>query len=180
MNKNWTVKMVVEAGLAIALAFVLGNIKIFTMPQGGSITAGQMIPLVIFALRYGLVKGLLLGAVYGLVDMMIGGYVIHPAQGLLDYPLAFAALGLAGIFSREFMKSGSIKPVFVGTFIGVLVRFVCHVLTGVIFFASYAGEQNVWIYSAIYNGSFLLVEFLITAIIIYLLRNVLANRLTKI
>lgn len=174
MKKSWSVKMLVEAGLCIALAFVLGNIKIFTMPQGGSITAGQMIPLIIFALRHGLGKGMIIGAAYGFLDMIIGGYIVHPAQALLDYPLAFGALGLAGIFSEEFKKTGSIKPVFLGSALGVVVRYICHVLTGVIFFSSSAGSQNVWVYSILYN-SFLLAEFLITALIIYLLRGMITK-----
>ncbi len=180
MNKNWSVKMLVEGGLCIALAFILGKIKLFEMPQGGSITAGQMIPLIIFAMRHGLSKGLIVGALYGVVDMMLGGYVIHPAQALLDYPLAFGLLGLAGMFSNEFIKEKTIKPVILGTLIGVLGRFICHVLTGVIFFGSYAPEgQNVWAYSIIYNGTFLAVELVITIILIYLLRNVLTKDLLR-
>lgn len=178
MKKSWSVKMLVEAGLCIALAFVLGNIKIFTMPQGGSITAGQMIPLIIFALRHGLGKGMIIGAAYGFLDMIIGGYIIHPAQALLDYPLAFGALGLAGIFSEEFKQTRSIKPVFLGSALGVVVRYICHVLTGVIFFSSSAGSQNVWVYSILYN-SFLLAEFLITALIIYLLRGIITKDLVN-
>ena len=62
----------------------------------------------------------------------------------------------------------------------VVIRFICHVLTGVIFFASYAPEgMNPWIYSISYNGTFLSVECVITIIIIYLLRNVITKDLAK-
>ena len=111
MKKNWTVKMLVEGGLCIALAFVLGYIKLFSMPQGGSVTAGEMIPIIIFALRHGSLPGIVVGAVYGLVQMLFGGSIFHPIQAILDYPVAFGVLGLAGIFSAEFEKNKSIKPV---------------------------------------------------------------------
>lgn len=179
-NTSWTTKMLTEGAICIALAFVLGRIKLFEMPQGGSITAGQMIPLIIFALRHGLTKGLIVGALYGIVDMMFGGYVMHPAQAILDYPLAFALLGLAGLYSQEFLSTKKVGPILRGAALGVLGRFICHVLTGVIFFASYAPEgQGALAYSVIYNGTFLAVEFVITLVIIYLLRNFLTRDLAK-
>lgn len=180
-NNTWTTRMLTEGAICIALSFVLGRIKLFEMPQGGSITAGQMIPLIIFALRHGCVKGLLVGAVYGVLDMIFGGYVMHPVQAILDYPLAFGLLGLAGIFSDKFLETKNIGPIILGTAIAVLGRFICHVLTGVIFFYSYAPEgQGALMYSIIYNGSFLLVESAIALVIIYLLRNFLTRDMTKI
>ena len=181
MKKNWTVKMLVEGGLCIALAFVLGYIKLFSMPQGGSITAGEMIPIIIFALRHGSLPGIVVGAVYGLVQMLFGGSIFHPIQAILDYPVAFGVLGLAGIFSAEFEKNKSIKPVLAGASLGIVLRMLAHTLTGAIFFASYAPEgQNPWVYSIIYNASYLVVEFIITVIIIYLLRNVITKDLQRI
>ena len=181
MKKNWTVKMLVEGGLCIALAFVLGYIKLFSMPQGGSVTAGEMIPIIIFALRHGSLPGIIVGALYGLVQMLFGGSIFHPIQAILDYPVAFGVLGLAGIFLAEFEKNKSIKPVLAGASLGIVLRMIAHTLTGAIFFASYAPEgQNPWIYSIIYNASYLVVEFIITVIIIYLLRNVITKDLQRI
>lgn len=182
MNKNkWSVKMLTEAGVMIALAFILGKIKLFEMPQGGSVTAGQMIPLIIFAIRYGAGPGIVVGAVYGFIDMLIGGYIAHPVQAILDYPLAFASLGLVGFFSKSFMDKKEILPVIQGTFLGVFARFICHVITGVVFFASYAPEgQNPWAYSSIYNGTFLGVEFVMTIIIIFLLKNFITKDIAKL
>lgn len=178
MNKSWNVKTIVEAGLCLALSFVLGRIKLFSMPQGGSVTAGQMIPLIIFAIRHGAGKGIIVGVAYGLIDMMIGGYIAHPVQAVLDYPAAFGLLGLVGFFSNSFKQRGEITPVIAGTAIGVFARFMCHVLTGVIFFGSYAPEgQNVWAYSIGYNGTFLLVELAITVLIILLLKNFITKDL---
>lgn len=105
MKKNWSVRMLTEAGIFIALSIILGRIKIFNMPQGGSVTAGQMIPLIIFAMRHGAGPGIVVGAVYGLIDMLLGDSMYHPIQILLDYPIAFGALGLAGLFSSDFMTN---------------------------------------------------------------------------
>ena len=181
MKKNWTVKMLVEGGLCIALAFVLGYIKLFSMPQGGSVTAGEMIPIIIFALRHGSLPGIIVGALYGLVQMLFGGSIFHPIQAILDYPVAFGVLGLAGLFSSEFEKTKKILPVIKGASLGIVLRMIAHTLTGAIFFASYAPEgQNPWAYSIIYNASYLVVEFATTIVIIYLLRNVITKDLQRL
>lgn len=181
MKKNWTVKMLVEGGLCIALSFVLGYIKLFSMPQGGSVTAGEMIPIIIFALRHGSLPGIVVGALYGFVQMLFGGSIFHPVQAILDYPVAFGVLGLAGLFSSEFEKTKKIVPVIKGASLGIVLRMIAHTLTGAIFFASYAPEgQNPWAYSIIYNASYLLVEFAITIVIIYLLRNVITKDLQRV
>ena len=181
MKKNWTVKMLVEGGLCIALSFVLGYIKLFSMPQGGSVTAGEMIPIIIFALRHGSLPGIVVGALYGFVQMIFGGSIFHPVQAVLDYPVAFGVLGLAGLFSSEFEKTKKILPVIKGASLGIVLRMIAHTLTGAIFFASYAPEgQNPWAYSIIYNASYLVVEFAITIVIIYLLRNVITKDLQRL
>ena len=181
MKKNWTVKMLVEGGLCIALSFVLGYIKLFSMPQGGSVTAGEMIPIIIFALRHGSLPGIVVGALYGFVQMLFGGSIFHPIQAILDYPVAFGVLGLAGLFSSEFEKTKSVVPVIKGASLGIVLRMIAHTLTGAIFFASYAPEgQNPWAYSIIYNASYLVVEFAITIVIIYLLRNVITKDLQRV
>jgi len=87
---------------------------------------------------------------------------------LLDYPIAFGLLGLAGFFQK--------RP-FIGVTVGIIGRFVAHFLSGIIFFAIYAGEMNPVIYSAVYNGGYLLVELVISIYVIYLLR---ASKVLKI
>ncbi|MDP2873559.1 MAG: energy-coupled thiamine transporter ThiT [Bacillota bacterium] len=150
-----------EAGMMIALAVLLSNFKIFRMPQGGSVTAGSMIPILIVALRWGPRTGLLTGAAYGAIRYMMGGYVIHPIQGLLDYPIAFGLLGLAGLFRRQ--------PV-AGVGAGLLGRFAAHLTAGAVFFGEYApAGQSPWVYSAIYNSGYLGAELVISAVIVWLL-----------
>ena len=154
------VKIMVEGALAAALTVALSYVKLWEMPQGGSITL-EAIPLLVFSLRRGVRSGAGAGAVAGLLQLLLGGYVVHPAQALLDYPMAFAALGIAGIAR---------KPLWVGTVLGSLARFICHLVSGAIFFGSYAPKgTNVWLYSATYNGSYMLPNLVIAVVAVYLL-----------
>ena len=121
-------KVMSEMIVTVALAYVLNLIVVFRMPQGGSVTAVSMVPILWLALRRGLKIGVFGGIVFGLVDMIPQPFIVHPVQFLLDYPLAFGALGLAGLFNRHPTQ---------GVIIGVTGRFVCHFMSGVIFFATY-------------------------------------------
>jgi thiamine transporter len=167
-------------GMAIALATVLSLIVVWKMPQGGTITAASMLPLVFFALAFGLRWGVLAGAVFGLLQMALpGAFLVQPVQVLLDYPIAFAALGLAGLFSLpgpkraenvDILRRLGALPLWTpvaGTFLAMAARTVAHVLSGVVFFASYAPEgQDVWLYSLVYNGSYMLPEAVVTTILL--------------
>ncbi len=178
MNKN--VRMLVEAGVMIALAYVLGMIKIFHMPQGGSITAGQVIPIILFALRWGCIPGIMCGAVYGIVDALLGGQVIGLLPVIIDYPVAFGGLGIAGLFKNYFYRDNSEFQVVLAAIIAVMWRIFAHTISGAIFYAEYAPEgQNAWLYSLQYNGTFLAVEAIVAAIIIFALyknRKLFSNR----
>ncbi len=164
-------KIISEVIVAVALAYVLNLIVVFRMPQGGSVTAVSMVPILWLSLRRGLKIGVFGGIIFGLVDMFPQPYIVHPAQFLLDYPLAFGALGLAGLFRGH--------PI-VGVVAGIFGRFVCHFISGVVFFAMYAPEgTHPAIYSAIYNGSYLTVELVFSIIVISILvkRNVITMHL---
>lgn len=153
--------MLVEASMMLALAVILGEfVVLFKMPMGGSVTLGGMVPLFLFAFRWGGKKGLLVGAVYGILDLVIGFYAMHPISIILDYPLAFAVIGLAGFFKKN--SAGYIG----GILTGIAARFICHVVSGVAFYASYAPEgQSPLVYSILYNGTFLLPELVITVVL---------------
>jgi len=162
MNESQSqIKILAELAVFTALSAVLYTIRIYTLPNGGSITAGAMVPVLWFALRRGTIVGIESGIILGLIVMTIEPYLFFPLQILLDYPIAFGALGLAGIFKK--------KPL-VGVGVGMLGRFIAHFLSGVIFADIFipVGE-NPFAYSAIYNGSYLIPEFIISAIIIFLL-----------
>jgi thiamine transporter len=155
------VKILAEMASAVALSGALSLITIFTLPQGGSITLASMVPVLLFALRRGVRLGVIAGILLGLVVLVEMPFVVHPAQLLLDYPLAFGALGLAGLFRS--------RPL-IGVAVGIAGRFVMHFISGVIFFASYAwGGWNPVLYSAAYNAGYLLPEFVISGFIIVIL-----------
>ena len=163
MNAFRDTRVLTEAALAIALAFVLGLIKVFKMPYGGSISL-EMVPLILLALRQGPWVGVLSGAVYGLLNLVSDPQIFLPIQVLLDYPLAFGALGFAGFFPP------TVRGAVIGATVAVLARFVCHFLSGVVFFASYAPEGwNSYIYSAVYNGAYLIPSLIIAAIVVVVL-----------
>ncbi|MGE5630717.1 MAG: energy-coupled thiamine transporter ThiT [Caulobacteraceae bacterium] len=169
-------KMLAEAGAMIALAQGLSYVKIFEAPYGGSVTAGSMIPIILFSLRWGLKSGLIAGLVYGLLQFILGGtiYSFNPVSILFDYLIAFAALGLAGMFKN------SLKGVFAGTFLGVLGRFICHVISGVVVWASYApAGTSPLVYSVLYNGSYLLPELIITMVIVGVLYKPLISKVSQ-
>jgi len=154
------IKLLSETAGAVALAGALSLVKVFTFPQGGSITLASMVPIFLLALRRGWKIGILGGLMLGLVVLIEEPFVVHPVQLLLDYPIAFGALGLAGLFRRQ--------PV-VGVGIGMVARFAAHFVSGIVFFASFAGDLDPLTYSAIYNALYLIPEFVVSAVAIWLL-----------
>ncbi len=160
-QKRWNARMLANAAMCIALSFILSYIRLYKMPQGGSITLASMLPIFLFAYTYGTAPGFVAGAALGILQFIQDGYFVHPVELLLDYPLAFAMLGLAGIGRFLPEKWGYIP----GIVLGILGRFLCAFLAGVIFFGSYANGQNVFVYSAVYNGVYLIPEALICLVI---------------
>lgn len=141
------------AGICIALSFALSYVKIFSMPQGGSITLASLLPLMLFAYVYGPKKGVLAGCCYGALQAMQNPYLIHPAQFILDYPAAFAAAGLVGAFSKIRKLDRLPQAKFaLGAIVAGALRFTAHVFSGVFAFGADAGGQNLWAYSAAYNS----------------------------
>lgn len=149
-RSQWTTHELTTAALCIGLAFLLSFIKIFSMPAGGSITPASMLPLLAFSYIYGVRKGVLAGLVYALLQFMQNPVVLAPMQVILDYPLAFGALGLAGLAKK------SIIP---GIIYGCAGRLICSWLSGWVFFGEYAPEGVPgWRYSLEYNGAIIGVD----------------------
>lgn len=155
-----SVKALTYSAISIALAMVLSNIKLFDMPQGGTVTACSMLFVSIIGYWFGLWPGLIAAATYGMLQLIIEPYVIHPVQLLMDYIFAFGALGLSGLFVNS--KYGLYK----GYVLGCLARCLFSTLSGIIFFAEYAGDMPVVLYSAGYNLSYIIPEMIITLIIL--------------
>jgi thiamine transporter len=159
----WGVQAYAEIGVAIALAAVLGQVRLFAMPQGGSVSL-ELLPVIFIAVRRGVVPGLVTGVVYGFLQLALpGAFVFHPLQALLDYPLAFGALAVGG-----FVAVTGWRSLAVAVALACAARFVFHFLSGLIFFAEYApGWEAPWLYSITYNALYLLPEAVLTAVLLW-------------
>ena len=142
-------RMIAEAGVAIAIAQVLSFITLFHMPQGGSIKAASMVPLMIFAYRWGGTRGIWAGIVYGILHFLLGfKSSIHYLSIILDYLVAYGVIGVCGYFKDNMtgLVSGS---------------------SGAVVFASYAPQgQNPWIYSMIYNASYMVPDGILNIVVL--------------
>jgi thiamine transporter len=160
-------KILAEIIIFVAMGGALALIShsFFSLPQSGSINLG-MVPIFWLALRRGPKIGIFAGAVLGIVDLAIEPFVVHPIQFLLDYPLPFACLGLAGFFR----KLSTVGPV-IGVTVGGAARFLCHFISGVVYFANYApaGVSPI-VYSIVYNGTYMVPSIIICAAVIVLLQ----------
>lgn len=150
---KWDARMLTKAAICVALAYLLGLIRLFRMPMGGSIKLVSMLPLVLFAYAFGPLEGILIGCVTGLLHLIVDPYVIHPIQLLVDYPMAYAAVALCCLAKK--LPIGEKWRLSLACLLGYLGRFAMAVLSGVVFFAEYAGDQGVLAYSMIYNLSYL-------------------------
>jgi len=159
----WDVRVIAEAAIAIGLAAALGQLRLFTMPQGGSVSL-EMLPLLFLAARRGLGPAVIAGGLYGMVQLILpGAFIYHPAQAALDYPLAFAAVGVAGL-----VRPSSWWRLSVAVALGMGGRLAFHFLSGLIFFASYAPEWEApWLYALTYNLLYLAPEAVITALLLW-------------
>ncbi|OZU90517.1 energy-coupled thiamine transporter ThiT [Virgibacillus indicus] len=169
----------IEVAIFAAMALLLDILPFLSFKvwaQGGSVSFA-MIPIFIVAFRWGLKGGLLAGLLWGVLQLLFGPTIFVPLQGFLDYIVAFTVLGLAGIFAGPIQKATkegkagtTLSYILLGTLLGSTLRFLAHFTGGIVFFGEYAPEgQPVWLYSLIYNGSYMLPGFLISAVIVYFL-----------
>ncbi|NLL71650.1 MAG: energy-coupled thiamine transporter ThiT [Epulopiscium sp.] len=157
-----TVQALTYSAVAITLSIVLSQFRLFRLPQGGSVTPFSMLFIILIGYWFGPLPGILAGVSHGLISLMIDPYVVHPLQLLLDYPLAFGALGLSGLFQKD-QQNG----LFFGLFAGTFGRFCMSFLSGYIFFASYTPEGfHPVVYSIAYNISYIGVETFLTALLL--------------
>lgn len=165
-SSKTNVRMLAEAGVMIALATILSYIKIWHMPAGGSITIGSTVPLILFAIRWGLPKGLFMCLVFGVLQGILpGSYIISIPQMLLDYPIAYMMYGLSAL-----RIPGMDRTNFFAYLPAILLASVCrwfsHVLSGLIFFPE---TNNPFFYSMTYNATFLTPDMITAIVICFLL-----------
>ena len=162
-SKKMSAKQLTFCAVAMALALVTSFIKFASLPMGGSITLFSMFFMCFIGYLYGPKIGIMTGVAYGILQLIIEPYIYAPLQVLLDYPLAFGALGLSGFFSKK--KFGLTT----GVIVGILGRYICHVISGYVFFASYAPEgMNPMIYTLGYNATYIVPELIATVIVVSL------------
>lgn len=162
-REGFDTKSITYAGVSVAMSYALSYLRIVRMPQGGSITPASLLPLMIYAYTFGTKKGIIVGCAYGLLQALQDPSIIHPAQFLLDYPLAFSAIGLSGIFAKcERLEKLPQLKFALGGIVGGLARFLMHFLAGAFAFAAYAGDQNPFLYSFIYQAGYVLPDVAIT------------------
>lgn len=150
-------RALVYGALSVSLSFILSYVKLLEMPMGGSITLCAMLPICLYAAVFGLRQGLLAGLALGILQLFQDLSVVHWAQLVLDYFIAFACYGLAGLFPKKLP---------LGLAVAALSRMLCSVLSGVIFFAEYAeGWSSVWAYSIVYNGSYMIPELILCILV---------------
>lgn len=169
--KKMSVRTLCEGALLIAMAQGLGYLKLWELPQGGSVTLA-MLPIVIFAWRRGLRPGLLAGFAFGLLQLLLDGAYAWGWQSMLgDYLLAFTPLGLAGLFTSR--KYG--LPL--GVLVGAFGRFLVHWVTGATVWAAYMPETftSPWVYSLVYNGAYVGVSALLCMVAAALLMKPLSR-----
>lgn len=173
---KFNTRLIAQIGIALALATVLKVFRIYHLPQGGSITLGSMIPILLLSIFYGPEVGFITGFLYGIITLILDPYILHPVQVLFDYPLPFMALGLAGYFKNNKV---------LGTVVALVGRFLCHFISGVVFFGSYAPKgMSPAVYSLMVNGIFIGIEGAICIMIMIFLpverlKHILSRDLVK-
>ena len=183
MNKaHLRIRMLCEGALMVVLAQILGYLKLWTMPWGGTICL-VMLPIFFFSCRWGLTPGLMSGLVLGVLQFTFDGGIALGWQSIIgDYLLAFIVLGFAGLFH------GKPSSLFIGTVVGSAARFLVHYVVGATIWAAYMPETffgmtmtTPWLYSALYNGAYMLPDLvLIIAAYFALSKTPLAPYLQKV
>ena len=168
-KNKFSAKVIAFSALAIALATVIATFVKFKGPfwfNGGSITLFSMLMICMIGYWYGPVIGLISAFAYSILQFITGPYVLHPVQVILDYPLAFTALGLSGFFYKK--KNGLL----IGFIVGASVRLLFHCISGAIFYTEYLGSAmdklSALLTGVVYNMSYIVPEMILTIILISL------------
>ena len=155
-----------EGAILVAMAQVLGYLKLFELPQGGSITVG-MLPIFLYCIRWGFLRGMLASSAYAVLQLIFDGAYAWGWQSMIgDYLLAFMVLGVAGAFWKQK------HSFFIGATVGSLARFMVHLVVGATIWAAYMPDSffgmtmtSPWLYSFLYNGSYMAIDYLLILLI---------------
>lgn len=166
MKSKLTLRCICEGAIMLALSMALNAVKIWRMPNAGSVDL-SMIPMFFFAIRWGVGPGVLVSFAFGLLQMFVDGAVAWGWQSmLLDYLVAYMPLGLCGLFRGR--KGG----VFAGILVGGLLRFAVHFISGITIYAITVPTElfsitytSPWMYSLVYNGSYMAIDIAICLVV---------------
>ena len=164
---GFSTKSISYGAICIAMSFALSYLRIVKMPQGGSITVASLLPLMVYAYIFGTKKGVFAGLIYGVLQAVQDPYILHPAQFILDYPAAFACIGLTGIFAtcKKMENLPQLKFVF-GAIVAGLGRFIMAFLSGIFAFGAFAPEGTpVVLYSLSYQSLYVFPDLAICIIL---------------
>lgn len=175
-NSHLKLRALCEGAIFVALAQVLGYIKLFELPQGGSVGIG-MLPIFIYCARWGFGPGMIASVAYSFLQLMFdGGFAIGWQSVLGDYIIAYSVLGIAGLFHKN--KYGLL----IGTAVGCAARFLVHYVVGATVWAEYMPDSffgltmtSPWFYSALYNGSYMLIDMIFCLLLDWLAYTLLAK-----
>ena len=160
-----------ESAIMLALSFILSMLKIIDMPFGGSVTVFSMLPVIIIAYRYGTPWGLLVGFTASLLQMLMGMKNLTYGTSawaviaiiMLDYVVAFTAMGLGGIFKKSVKEQGT--SIALGAFVACVLRYICHTISGCTVWAGVSIPTNDGlVYSLVYNAAYMIPETVITVV----------------
>ena len=174
-KRKLTVRALTESALLIALASILSMFAVFKLPNGGSVTIGSMIPIILISIKHPFSWSLTTAFAYSLIQMLLGFYpppvenlLYYSAVVLLDYVVAFGVLCLAGPFYKVLsQKLAGRSSILIASIICFVLRFACHYISGIIIWGVYAEDQPAWLYSLLYNGSYMLGECIISGVILF-------------
>ncbi len=168
--KDNKVRALCEGAIMVTMAIALGFVKIVQLPQGGSVSL-EMLPIFIYCIKWGAKQGFKCSLAYGVLYLLIdGAYAWGPSSMILDYIAAFGVLGVCGFFSEK--ENG----IYLGITAGSIARFIVHFISGVTIYRIYAPTEvfkiaiaNPYVYSAVYNGSFILIDYIFCMLLARLL-----------
>ncbi len=160
-------RAIVYGAMSVAMSFALSYIRLFKLPQGGTVTFASLLPLMVYSIMFGTRRGIVACFIYGTLQAIQDPFIIHPVQFMLDYTVAYAFIGMSGIFVGKGFSKGkkSVIGFMLGGVIAVLLRYACHVLSGAFAFADYVGEgYTLWAWTFGYNA-FALVDMAICLVV---------------
>jgi thiamine transporter len=173
-NTIFQTKILAEIAVFSALSAVLYALRPFSLPYGGAVTLGSMVPTMWLSIRRGIRVGVIAGAIFGAIALLVdvlslgaSSVVATPIQAVFEYPVAFGLIGLTGFLTGIFHKK-TVGLALAGAGIAVFLRFLVHYFAGVfVWYYVYAfPAYGRWVFPAVYNGSFLIVEYIISAIVL--------------